>query len=251
MIMGTDSLKLKANRRNRVLSYTTADSAGVKSTHTIPYVITPKGLTFYKPFEFGGQAVRGFNYVAGTDKYQQEGGSGVTLEKFTAELNQQLVEGVWYITLDDLGAFAKNYWRRFRTNMINKGNCYIYYAVVGTMRNNFGLTVGPIDKDEPAGIYVSEAYFDYELIGKDQIRMWFNGEYDELGNGEYFAENIGFADAYFPFAGSGEKTARTFTIETDNEKDPTYLKLVDQNQKNNVITLSAEELLWPFGDKIE
>ena len=251
MVMGTDSLKLKANRRNRVFSYFTVDTAGVRTSHTIPYIITPKGITFYKPFDFAGQEVTGFTYAAGSEKYQQDGGAGITLEKFTPDLNQQFVEGAWFINLDDLGAYAKNYWRRVRTNMISKGNCYIYYAVVGTWRNNFGLSVGPVDKDEPSGVYVSEAYFDYEFIGKDQIRMWFNGEYDELGNGEYFAENAGFGDAYFPFAGTGEKSARTFTIETDNEKDPSYLRLVDQNQKNNVITLSAEQVLWPFGDKIE
>lgn len=251
MIQGTDTLQLKANKRNRIFSYITVDSVGNRTKHNVPYIITPKGLTFYKPFIFGNEAIKGFNYAEGSDKYEQDGAKGIVLEKFTPDLNQLLVDGAWFISQDNLGNFAKNYWRRFRTNLINKGNCYIYYAVVGTWRNRFGLAVGPIDKDEPSGVYISEAYFDYELIGTDQIRMWFNGEYDEIGNGEYFAENAGFADAYFVFAGTGNKSSRTFKIESDNTKDPSYLKLTDQNQANNVITLSAEQVIWPFGDKIE
>jgi hypothetical protein len=58
-------------------------------------------------------------------------------------------------------------------------------------------------------------------------------------------------DAFFPFAGKEDDSARTFKIETDDLKDPSYLKLVDQNQTSNVITLSAEQVMWPFGDKYE
>lgn len=257
VIVGKDTLSMKANRRNRVFTYHTTDTAGVRTTHHVPYVITPNGLTFYNTFEFSGKAVEGFKFAAGSEKYEPVGATGIVLEKFTPDLNQQLVDGAWYVHLDSLGGYAKNYLRRFRTNMINKGNCYIYYIVVGTWRNHFGLSVGPIDKDEPSGVYLSEAYFDYQYIGTDQIKMWFNGEYDEIGNGEHYADEAGFADAYFPFAGDGKKkdgvvlNPRTFKIETDNEKDPTYLRLVDQNEKKNVITLMAEQVIWPFGDKIE
>lgn len=250
MIQGNDTLQIKANRRNRILTYITIDSVGNRTKNNVPFIITPKGITFYEPFVFGKETVKGFIYAANSEKYEQDGAKGIILEKYTPNLNQQLVDGAWFIGQDDLGSFAKNYWRRFRNNMINKANCYIYYAVIGTWRNRFGLSVGPIDKDEPSGVYISEAYFDYKFIGTDTIQMWFNEEYDEIGNGEYYAENAGFADAYFPFAGSGSKSARTFKIETDNEKDPTYLKLIDQNTPSNVITLKAEQISWPFGDKI-
>ena len=59
------------------------------------------------------------------------------------------------------------------------------------------------------------------------------------------------SDAFFPFAGMEKNSARTFKIETDDLKDPAYLKLVDQNQTSNIITLSSEQVLWPFGDKYE
>ena len=150
-------------------------------------------------------------------------------------------------------------YNRLRTNMLNKTNCYIMYAVVGTWRNRFGLSIGPVDIDEYTGVYVSEIYFDYELVGSDQIRLWINGEYDEMGNAQYYDKlitgNSGngpyLTDAFFPFAGKEENSARTFKIETDDLKDPSYLKLVDQDQKSNIITLTAEQVMWPFGDKYE
>lgn len=260
MINGADTLQLKANRSNRVFSYITIDDNGNRSRHTVPYIITPKGLTFYNPFTFGQKTVKGFNYAAGSEKYEQDGtNDGITLEKFIPNLNEQLIDGAWFISQDNLGTFAKRYWNRLRGNMLNKANSYIMYAVVGTWRNRFGLSIGPVDKDEYKGIYISEIYFDYEFIGSDQIRLWINGEYDEIGNAEYYDELLTgksgkgpyLTDAFFPFAGMEKNSARTFKIETDDLKDPSYLKLVDQNQTSNIITLSAEQVLWPFGDKYE
>ncbi|UKK59314.1 DUF4302 domain-containing protein [Prevotella communis] len=259
MINGTDTLLMKANKRNRIFSYITVDSLGNRTKHTVPYIITPKGLSFYQPFTFGKETVKGFNYAADSEKYEQDGAKGIVLEKFTPDLNEQLIDGAWFISQDNLGTFAKRYWNRLRGNMLNKANSYIMYAVVGTWRNRFGLSIGPVDKDEYKGIYISEIYFDYEFIGSDQIRLWINGEYDEIGNAEYYDELLTgksgkgpyLTDAFFPFAGMEKNSARTFKIETDDLKDPAYLKLVDQNQTSNIITLSSEQVLWPFGDKYE
>lgn len=250
MIQGTDTLQLKANRTNRVFTYLEEDSVGNRMKKTASYIITPKGITFYEPFIFGDKVVKGFNYADGSEKYEQDGNYGITLEKFTPALNQQLVDGAWFISEDGLGSIAKNYWRTFRNSLVNNVNCYIYYAGIGTWRNHFGLSVGPIDKDDPSGIFTSEAYFDYEFIGSNQIRMWFNGEYDEIGNGEYFAETCDFAWAIFPFGGRDKKSAKTFTLNTDNIKDPSYIKLTDTSNKNNVITVYEKQVTFPFGDKI-
>lgn len=248
MTLGTDTLKLKANRRNRVFTYTTTDSTGLRETNSLPYVITPKGITFNTPFVFNGKAVRGFNYADGTEKYEQDGSDGVTLEKFTPALNEQLVDGNWFITKEGLGTFATNYWNRFVSSMLNAANCKLFYAVVGTWRRQFGLSIGPVDVTEPSGVYIGEAYFNYEMDGEDGIKIWFDGEsFDEIGNGEYFYENANFRYAIFPFAGTSEKSPRTFTIETDDAKNPTYLRLRDKATSSNVITLSAEEQTWPFG----
>ena len=256
MVSGTDSLTLRGNKRNRCFTYYTYDEEdSSRVTNLAPFIVTPKGLTFYDEFEFAGQKVRGYDYAPGTEEFVQTDGGSTVLSKFVPNLNEQLVEGNWFISESGLGNRAKTYWRTFRTALMNlkdgNGNdagCYIFYAVVGTWRKHFGLTIGPVEKSEPSGVYITEAYFDYELIGTDQIRMWFNGEYDEIGNGEYFAESCKLDYAIFPFGGRGLTSAKTFKLETDNLKEPTYIKLIDQGDKNNVITLSAEEVRWPFGD---
>lgn len=256
MVSGTDSLTLRGNKRNRCFTYYTYDEEdSSRVTNLAPFIVTPKGLTFYDEFEFAGQKVRGYDYAPGTEEFVQTDGGSTVLSKFVPNLNEQLVEGNWFISESGLGNRAKTYWRTFRTALMNlkdgNGNdagCYIFYAVVGTWRKHFGLTIGPVEKSEPSGVYITEAYFDYELIGTDQICMWFNGEYDEIGNGEYFAESCKLDYAIFPFGGRGLTSAKTFKLETDNLKEPTYIKLIDQGDKNNVITLSAEEVIWPFGD---
>lgn len=250
MINGTDTLQLKANRSNRVFSYVSVDADGNRTKHSVPYIITPKGLTFYKPFTIGSETVKGFNYAAGSEKYKQDGADGITLEKYTPNLNEQLIDGAWYISEDGLGTYAKSYWKTFRSSLLTVGNCYIFYAVIGTWRNRFGLALGPIDIDEPTSVYLTEAYFDYELIGTNQIRMWFNGEYDEIGNGQFFAENCKLDFAIFPFGGRGKTTAKTFTLETDDIKDPSYIRLKDRGTSNNVITLYEKQVSFPFGDNI-
>ena len=250
MINGTDTLQLKANRSNRIFSYITVDADGNRTKHSVPYIITPKGLTFYKPFTIGSETVKGFNYAAGSEKYKQDGADGITLEKFTPNLNEQLIDGAWFISEDGLGTYAKSYWKTFRSSLLTVGNFYIFYAVIGTWRNRFGLALGPIDIDEPTSVYSTEAYFDYELIGTNQIRMWFNGEYDEIGNGQFFAENCKLDFAIFPFGGRGKSTAKTFTLETDDVKDPSYIRLKERGTSSNVITLYEEQVTFPFGDKI-
>jgi hypothetical protein len=250
MINGTDTLQLKANRSNRIFSYITVDADGNRTKHSVPYIITPKGLTFYKPFTIGSETVKGFNYAAGSEKYKQDGADGITLEKFTPNLNEQLIDGAWFISEDGLGTYAKSYWKTFRSSLLTVGNFYIFYAVIGTWRNRFGLALGPIDIDEPTSVYSTEAYFDYELIGTNQIRMWFNGEYDEIGNGQFFAENCKLDFAIFPFGGRGKSTAKTFTLETDDVKDPSYIRLKERGTSSNVITLYEKQVTFPFGDKI-
>lgn len=255
IVSGTDSLVLRGNKRNRAFTYFTYDEDSSRVSNLAPFIVTPKGITFYEDFDYAGQHIKGFDYASGTEEFAQTAGGNIILSKFTPNLNEQLVDGNWFISESGLGNRAKTYWRTFRTALMNlkdgNGNdagCYIFYAVVGTWRKHFGLTIGPVEKSEPSGVYITEAYFDYELIGTDQIRMWFNGEYDEIGNGEYFAESCKLDYAIFPFGGRGLTSAKTFKLETDNLKEPTYIKLIDQGDKNNVITLSAEEVRWPFGD---
>lgn len=258
MILGTDTLKMKANRQNRVLSYTTTDEEGNRLTKKMPYILTPNGIKFYETFVFNDNKVDGFLYSADTEKYRQIGSGDVTLEKFTPTLCEQLVDGAWYYTSEGLGSFAKTRWTQFRNGLKSWGKKYISeetelvlrYAVLGTLRNRFGLSAGPVDKASPYTVYLAECYFDYNIISDDTIEMWFNGEFDEIGNAELFYPNSDGARMVYVVQtlGESETKPRTFKIETDNPKDPTYLKLKDVNTSGNSMTLMANSVDFPFGD---
>lgn len=247
MVAGTDSLKLKGSRQNRAFTYTTTNDEGESYTYTVPFIVTPGGLTFYTPMDFAGQQVGGFIYQESAQQYVQADGGSVTLCRAVSPLNEQLVEGTWYITKDGLGDFATQRWNIFVSRLQNNFNLEVFFATFGTLFSDFGLSVGLIDATEPDGYYLCECHFDYELIGDNEITLWFNGEFDNYGNGEYiYPSNMGALNfAVQPFG--NETTTRTFTIEADNPNSPTWLRLTDQNQPNNVITLMADESYFPFG----
>lgn len=258
MILDKDSLKMKANRRNRVLTYTTVDEEGIRLTNKLPYIVTPKGITFYEAFTYKNKTVNGFRYAADTEKYVQEGTGDITLEKFTPTLAEQLIDGAWYIDVNQLGSFTKTRWNQFRNGLLAWGKAnisedtelIIRHAIFGTARNRFGLSVGPVDKSSPYVVYTAECYFDYEINNDHEIKLWFNGEFDEIGNGELFYPNKDGARLQYAVQTFGESksSAKTFTIETDNIKEPTYLKLTDTKMATNNMTLMAEPVLFPYGD---
>lgn len=258
MILGTDTLKLKANRRNRVFTYSTTNEEGTRVTNKIPYIITPKGIKFYKAFSFNNQTVDGFLYSADSEKYAQDGTGSITLEKFTPTLAEQLIDGVWYIDVNQLGTFTKTRWNQFRNGLLAWGKAnlsedaelIIRHAIFGTARNRFGLSVGPVEKSTPNVVYTAECYFDYKINNDHEIELWFNGEFDEIGNGELFYPNKDGARMQYVVQtfGESETSKRTFKIETDNIKEPTYLKLTDQKTSSNYMKLMAEPVYFPFGD---
>jgi hypothetical protein len=247
MINGTDSLRMRGDRHNRVFTYTTEDEEGESYTHTAPYIVTPQGITFYKPIEFAGQTVKGFDYQPQVTSYNQTGGGSVKFSKFVAPINEQLIDGEWYIKKENLGTFGNQRWNAFVTRMKSNFDLVIYYAVFGTFDSQFGLSVGCVESVDPSGVYLAECYYDFELSGEDKITLWANGDTDPYGNADYFLSNASMSYALQPF-GSDAAHSRTFLIETDDVNNPTYLRLVDQNQSNNVITLIKEEVTYPFGE---
>ena len=257
MIVGKDSLKMKANRNNRVLTYYDFDEEGNRVSKKLPYVVTPSGITLYKTFDFKNNLVDGFVYADGVEKYKQEGVGGVVLEKFIPTLSEQLVDGVWYVNKEGLGVWSKVRWEQFRNGLLQWGHeqdanmdLVLRYAVFGTWRNRFGLSVGPVSKENPYSVYLSECYFDYKVLADNKIQTWFNGEFDELGNAELFYPNKDGARLEYAVQtfGAGKNDPKTFTIETDNPKDPTYLKLTEDAMPSNNMTLKSEAVYFPFGD---
>ncbi len=245
---------LKTKKSYRSLIYTIENEEGQKITETMPFAITPDGYVFYDELSFSGKDINGFKYQASADAYDEAGDATIKLHKVVLDPNELFVNGVWYVDYSTLGKTATSRWTTMKNKLAAEGE-NLLFAAFGTYSTDFGFTFAPGDDE---GYYLCELYFDYRLNGKDEITMWFNGNGDALGNGNYYwtaqGDMYGVRGALVPF-GAGvnadESSARTFIVTTDDQKRPTYVTLSDTKSKNNVITLMAKEVVFPFGEPEE
>ena len=91
--------------------------------------------------------------------------------------------------------------------------------------------------------YGGSLLFDYVLEGDNKITLQF--ALDGEGDGLWYHTNAGFNYALVPF---GYNSARTFTLTADNPKSPTQITLTEDANPNNVITLFANQVAYPFNN---
>ena len=86
--------------------------------------------------------------------------------------------------------------------------------------------------------YWCQYYFTYKIIGKDQISIGFEGKGN--GNAIYYANNAGYLPCVLPFVKNvkGKFVDRVFKLETDNLKNPTYIKFTEVDNPENTFTVS-------------
>ena len=89
--------------------------------------------------------------------------------------------------------------------------------------------------------YAGSLFFNSTVISNDEITLQF--AMSGAGNGVWYHNNASFAYALFPF---GYSSPRTFKLTTDNIAEPSIIVLTEEGNPSNVITLSAEEVRWPF-----
>ncbi|WP_081657634.1 DUF4302 domain-containing protein [Prevotella sp. AGR2160] len=239
VINGKDTIH--ARRSNRVLNYTVLDKDSQKVVNTIGYCITDKGMRLYEPISLDGQQITGFTYQPNSDIYTDVANSSVTLKKRIMNPNALLVDGTWYIDLAEAGAFPSNQWKIARSEMLAQGDSLLM-GCLGTYSTEFAFTFALGNAD--TGYYLAALNFDYKLIGKDEISMTFNGYGDALGNGLQFLNGSYGVDALIaPF---GYKKTRTFKVETDDLKRPSYMILTDKSNRRNKMKLVSNTVYFPL-----
>lgn len=230
-----------ARRTNRCLSYTVLADDSTKKVQTIGYCVTDKGMRFYQPFTLNGHTISGFTYQPSSDVYAEQSGTGVELKKRIMNPNALVVDGVWYIDLAEAGSYPSNQWKAARKSLLAKGDSLLM-GCLGTYSTEFGFTFAPGNAED--GFYLSALYFDYKLIGKDEISMTFNGYGDALGNGLTFLNgDYGISGLIAPF---GYNKTRTFKVEVDDVKRPTYVKLTDTSNSKNTMKLVSKMVYFPL-----
>lgn len=207
-------------------------------------IVTPiffalDGIHFCDTVRIYGHEITGLKYVEGEiENFPAINNEAIVFRTVIPPLSTQFLTGEWYITYSQLGAFAQSYWNYVKSGLDNIGE-ELYYAYIAN-NGGFGFHFGSYDG---SGLYTGSLFFNYKVVSDDEITLVFAKS--GAGDGVWYHNNANFAYALFPF---GYSSARTFKLTTDNPADPSVMILTDESNPNNVITLVAQEVHWPFDE---
>jgi len=201
-----------------------------------PVMVTPEGIRFMDDVEILGRSFTGLKY-AGTaaESFTDLTDESIVFQSVVMPLSTQFLTGEWYVVYSQLGAYGQFYWNNVNTALTGIGE-RLYYAYMGE-KDGFGFHFASYDG---SGLYSGSLLFDATVVSNDEVTIAFSKK--GAGSGVWYYNNASFAYALFPFG----LNARTFKLTTDNIAEPSTITLTDVNNANNVITLSAETVNWPF-----
>ena len=227
----------------RTLVFTHMEGDEVMSEE-LAYIQRPNSIKFYSPFKPGnGKEYSELLCDKETGNYVSEDGS-LILEGEATPLNQLLISGSWYMAYSKLGTLPQAYFDKVKENYETNSNLAgekLYYWLLGSYKGGkFGIYFGSAAM-ESGSVYTGGLYYDYQLVGEDEIVMKFamNGD----SNGVYYHNNCGFNLGLVPF---GYSAAKRFKLTADNPYIPTEITLTEIGSPDNVMTLSSTPVNFPF-----
>ncbi|MFA6701486.1 MAG: DUF4302 domain-containing protein [Dysgonamonadaceae bacterium] len=234
------SFPVKAS--NRLLLFTFTNDEGIEETVKAPFILKETGYKLYSPLNILGQTINEFTFKSegGQDFFTADNGDS-KLVVIYPPLNELLVDGDWFFKYSGLGDFGKTYWNYTKTNGLDLIGEQLYYAYMGKYSGDnktYGFSFGSTDG---GSLYIGVLVYNYELSGSDEVTYTFAGI--GVGNGVWYYSNARFNYLINPIALS---TPRTFTLSSDNDKKPTWIKLTDVDTPNNTIILFKEEVILPY-----
>lgn len=259
----TDSIPTTTNSPYRRLTFTLIDEEGNITTKTAPYIVTLEGYKFYTSVELKGKTIEQFNYVPMSMSYPEASDNTVELWCIVPSVNKQLVGSTWYLKGDGMSDANADIWKAYNTAGAAKYPTYGYirdvaigkFSSYGNIADNFGIT--------PHTQYYQHYRIMYELEGEDKVTFKQVSTFAGL-NGAYFLQNLGttlgpcigmFTKLNYTrsngkiVASGGVEVGEphTFTLETDNLKAPTYIKMTREDGEEFVVTPTVNS--YPFGQQ--
>lgn len=236
----SDSIPTTTNSPYRRLTFTLVDENGTVTTETAPYVVTLDGYKFYSTVNLKGKSVSAFTYVPEATIYPEASDNTVELNLIVPPLNQQLINSAWYVTQEDMSPVYINKWLKMKNDCWTKESENIVYGFLGKMSTGvFGCCIR-------SGNYVCRANLAYTLVGEDEITgMRVTGRDSNMSYYWTSCSMSGAVETFAAIANTG--TPKHFKLTTDKLKAPSWIKLVDQDDPNNVITLYSTAVSYPFG----
>lgn len=236
-----NDVKYVATSSYRTITFTSSNAED--GSTTIPYIVTDKGIEFYKPITLNGVTIKGFNYVGG-DNYEFDATSGsAKMYGIIPPLTSQLQNGNWFFSVNNMGTYGQAYWNKCYEICQGEevGGEEMSYAFFGT--SSFSSSNGKygfvfVSANKYAGCLNCTA----TPVDDTHITLKFALSGDS--NGIFYYNSGGYK--YIIAALTAGSKGKTYSIEGNDLKSPTVLKLVDVDNPDNYYILSKNTVLYPY-----
>lgn len=226
------------------------DSTGEMKAYAYPYIITPEGYKFYREIEIGGKKFTNFSkdFNDATDeRFYPQGDPSICLETVVPPVVDAFQKGQWFFSASKISPESEGAWNDFMQAIKTAANgkeAILYQAMIGTYSNKFGFHA-----------WLSSDYLYVELTIRDpneegnEIALQYNRNSPTNKAAQVFMKSYKLTPVLKTFSALNNKLR--LTLETDNPRKPTYMKLIQVKKPENVLELSATQIMYPFGGSKE
>ena len=236
--------KYVATTSYRTITFTSSNAED--GSTTIPYIVTDKGIEFYKPITLNGVTIKGFNYKGG-DNYEFEStDAAVKMLGVVPPISEQVISGDWFFSVANMGSYTQAYWNAGNEEVSKHYSPCLFAAFTTSAFNDYAGHWGIFFN--VAG-YASFIDITPTIVDDDHISFACPGKFGL--NGQYF---YSWGQMYMIYALTGDEgshaagVAKTYKIELleGTTKQPSSIKLTDESNPNNwfVLTTSMPESLF-------
>lgn len=227
-----------------------SDSTGEMKAYAYPYIITPEGYKFYREIEIGGKKFTNFSkdFNDATDeRFYPQGDPSICLETVVPPVVDAFQKGQWFFSASKVSPESEGAWNDFMEAIKTAANgkeAILYQAMIGTYNNKFGFHA-----------WLSSDYLYVELTIRDpneegnEIALQYNRNSPTNKAAQVFMKSYKLTPVLKTFSALNNKLR--LTLETDNPRKPTYMKLIQVKKPENVLELSATQIMYPFGGSKE
>ena len=226
------------------------DSTGEMKAYAFPYIITPEGYKFYREIEIGGKKFTNFSKDfndASDERFYPQGDPSICLETVVPPVVDAFQKGQWFFSASKVSPESEGAWNDFMEAIKTAANgkeAILYQAMIGTYNNKFGFHA-----------WLSSDYLYVELTIRDpneegnEIALQYNRNSPTNKAAQVFMKSYKLTPVLKTFSALNNKLR--LTLETDNPRKPTYMKLIQVKKPENVLELSATQIMYPFGGSQE
>lgn len=212
-----------------------------------PYSVTENGFEFYEPVTLFGKTITGFKYAADSETFEALNDPTISLKAVIPPLSEQFATSAWYFSKANISASAWPYFNMAVQGSASEGEeiAVMFLGPASNIKmfqnrdytNQFALTF-------ISGVYAGALNMNVKAIDDTTVdikMMTTSGWYQ--GDGSYYYNNCN----YNYIRGIIEQVAgSTYKLETDDIKNPSYIKMVNVQNPDINWTLSSQYVLYPF-----